>query len=283
MIRFNSRQWCFRSTQFQIRRYSTQVPQGDAGDKIKHQFGFQSVEPTEKQEKVNAVFENVAAKYDLMNDVMSCGVHRLWKDQFVEMLNPGEGTKLLDVAGGTGDITFRCLKHLKGKHESGSVTVCDINPAMLREGRSRAAHVKHGADSSISWVEGNAEKLPFESDSFSAYTIAFGMRNVTDIKQALAEAYRVLQPGGRFLCLEFSHVEQRTLRKVYDLYSLQAIPVLGYLVAGQWQPYQYLVESIRNFPDQESYKEMIEEAGFRAVTYTNLTFGVVAIHSGFKL
>lgn len=199
----------------------------------------------------------------------------------MEMLDPCDGTKLLDVAGGTGDIAFRCLKYLRSNNAEGSVTVCDINPAMLRVGKSRAASIKDAEK--LSWVEGNAEKLPFDSESFSAYTIAFGMRNVTNMRSALAEAYRVLKPGGRFMCLEFSHVQQEQVRQIYDFYSMQTIPVLGYLVAGQWQAYQYLVESIRNFPDQETYKTMIQEAGFRCVTYTNFTFGVVAVHSGFKL
>lgn len=257
-------------------------------DKTTH-FGFQKVSTREKTEKVRAVFENVADSYDNMNDAMSLGIHRIWKDLFIEELAPTHGCRLLDSAGGTGDITFRYLKYLKNcknpMNLESHVTVCDINSNMLEVGKVRAERhgwtMENGFD--IQWKEANAEKLPFENDSFSAYTIAFGVRNVTHIDKVLEEAYRVLQPGGRFLCLEFSHVNNNMVKWIYDQYSFQVIPVMGVLIANQWQPYQYLVESIRKFPNQEDFKDMISNAGFRHVTYKNLTFGIVAIHSGFKI
>ncbi|CAH1737491.1 2-methoxy-6-polyprenyl-1,4-benzoquinol methylase, mitochondrial [Aphis gossypii] len=245
-------------------------------------FGFQTVDETEKSKKVHQVFKNVADSYDAMNDVMSCGVHRLWKDELMKTLDPSPRTRLLDVAGGTGDIAFRYLKYISDMEGDGHVTIADINSSMLEEGKKRALNLKLNQDS-VSWVECDAENLPMESDSYSAYTIAFGIRNVTHIDKALDEAYRVLEPGGRFLCLEFSQVNPAALRWLYDQYSFNVIPVMGHVVAGQWKPYQYLVESIRKFPSQEDFKYMIESAGFRCVTYSNLTFGVVAIHSGFKL
>ncbi|XP_046738886.1 2-methoxy-6-polyprenyl-1,4-benzoquinol methylase, mitochondrial [Diprion similis] len=252
-------------------------------------FGYQTVKESEKAKKVHTVFENVAGSYDVMNDAMSLGIHRVWKDIFIQRLGPTHGTKLLDVAGGTGDITFRYLNYLKNTRNpqnlQSQVTVCDINEAMLDVGKARAEKqgwtVDKGYD--ITWQQGDAEKLPFANDSFTAYTIAFGIRNVTHVENVLAEAYRVLQPGGRFLCLEFSHLNNEALQWIYDKYSFQMIPVMGMLIAGQWEPYQYLVESIRKFPRQDDFKNMIEDAGFRQVNYENLTFGVVAIHSGFKL
>lgn len=252
-------------------------------------FGFKTVKISEKAKEVRSVFENVADSYDNMNDAMSLGVHRIWKDLFIQELGPTHGSRLLDSAGGTGDIAFRYLKYLNNMknptNAKSHVTVCDINPNMLDVGKIRAERqgwtVENGYD--IDWKEADAEKLPFSDDSFSAYTIAFGIRNVTHIDKVLAEAYRVLQPGGRFLCLEFSHVNNDTIKWIYDQYSFQIIPVMGVLIANQWQPYQYLVESIRKFPKQEHFKEMISNAGFRHVTYKDLTFGVVAIHSGFKI
>lgn len=246
-------------------------------------FGFQTVKESEKAEKVHAVFETVANKYDLMNDAMSFGIHRIWKDILIQRLGPTSDTKLLDVAGGTGDIAFRFLKYLQIEGiNTGSVTVCDINEAMLEVGKDRAD--KLGLSSSqIDWLHGDAEQLPVKDCTYSAYTIAFGIRNVTHIEKALEEAYRVLKPGGRFLCLEFSHVNNATLQWMYDQYSFQVIPVMGQLLAGQWKPYQYLVESIRQFPNQDDFKSMIEAARFSHVQYENLTFGIVAIHSGFKL
>ncbi|XP_014277572.1 2-methoxy-6-polyprenyl-1,4-benzoquinol methylase, mitochondrial [Halyomorpha halys] len=246
-------------------------------------FGFEKVSEQEKAKKVYDVFRNVASNYDLMNDAMSFGIHRVWKDIFVERLGPTNGIELLDVAGGTGDITFRVLKYLRNCRTPslpGRVTVCDINKSMLKVGEERALKAGY---LEVEWVEGNAEKLPFEDNVYSAYTIAFGIRNVTRIEEALREAYRVLKPGGRFMCLEFSLVENEVLRWFYDKYSFQMIPVMGQVISGDWKSYQYLVESIRQFPTQEDFKLMIEDAGFVNVNYENLSFGVVAIHSGFKL
>lgn len=238
------------------------------------------------------VFENVASSYDKMNDAMSFGIHRLWKDRLIRVLNPPPGTKLIDVAGGTGDIAFRFLNHVKNKpspsrgrlnteSDDSHVTVCDINKAMLEAGQHRAKRF-HNA-SGISWIQGDAEELPMKTGSFDAYTIAFGIRNVTRINNALSEAYRVLAPGGRFLCLEFSEVQNSLLASAYERYSFDMIPVMGQIIAGNWKSYQYLVESIRQFPNQDEFAEMIGDAGFCHVTYENLSFGVAAIHSGFKL
>ncbi|CAB3222268.1 unnamed protein product [Arctia plantaginis] len=253
-------------------------------------FGYQVVNEEEKSKKVHEVFETVAEKYDLMNDVMSAGIHRLWKDIFIQRLAPVPETKLLDMAGGTGDIAFRYIKYLQNLNATdagrSSVTICDINQHMLDVGKVRAKRLGYTHDScgvDIDWVCADAEKLSFADESFNAYTIAFGIRNCTHVDKVLDEAYRVLSPGGRFMCLEFSQLPNDTLQWVYDQYSFQVIPVLGQLFAGQWKPYQYLVESIRQFPNQEKFKSMIEDAGFRQVTYENLLFGTCAIHSGFKI
>lgn len=223
-----------------------------------------------------------------MNDLMSGGLHRLWKDHLVQSLAPFAGQRHLDVAGGTGDVAFRVLRGIRdsearntstGTKCLGSVVVCDINTAMLKEGERKAA--SQGIDAtSIEWVEGNAENLPFEDRAFDSYTIAFGIRNVTDRPAALREARRVLRPGGRFLCLEFSKVIVPGLQQLYDVYSFRVIPEIGRVVAGDAESYRYLVESIRMFPGQEEFASMVREAGFRAVMYENLTAGVVAIHSG---
>ncbi|KAI8441779.1 hypothetical protein MSG28_005467 [Choristoneura fumiferana] len=280
-----------------VRLLSTQTAEKEnEGEKSKQtHFGFETVDEQEKWKKVHNVFETVAEKYDVMNDAMSLGIHRIWKDIFMQRLAPTHGTKLLDVAGGTGDISFRYINYLKNlgpapEGRPSSVTVCDINQAMLDVGRARAekqGYTGPGSGSScgvhVSWVCGDAEALPAPSDSCTAYTIAFGIRNCTHVDKVLEEAYRVLSPGGRFMCLEFSHLPNDALQWAYDRYSFQVIPVLGQLIAGQWKPYQYLVESIRQFPNQEKFKSMIEDAGFRQVTYENLTFGVCAIHSGFKI
>ncbi|XP_075155326.1 2-methoxy-6-polyprenyl-1,4-benzoquinol methylase, mitochondrial-like [Haematobia irritans] len=254
-------------------------------------FGFQTVKESEKEQKVHKVFEDVAKSYDIMNDAMSMGIHRVWKDIFIERLGPQHGTRHLDVAGGTGDISFRFLKYLQKqtnpKALKSHVTVSDINEHMLSVGEERAKNLglteEKLSNMTIEWKVANAEKLPFPDNSFNSYTIAFGIRNCTHIDRVLCEAYRVLQPGGRFMCLEFSHLNSSTMQWLYDQYSFNVIPPMGQILAGQWQPYQYLVESIRKFPKQDVFKEMIEEAGFDLVRYENLTFGVVSIHSGFKL
>jgi demethylmenaquinone methyltransferase/2-methoxy-6-polyprenyl-1,4-benzoquinol methylase len=239
-------------------------------------FGFRTVSAAEKTSLVRGVFDAVASRYDVMNDAMSFGLHRWWKHEFVSRIDMREGLRCLDVAGGTGDIAFRLLK--RGVQH---VTVCDINQAMLEEGRRRADD--HNILHNIEWLCGNAESLPLPASSFHLYTIAFGIRNVTHIEQALAEAHRVLLPGGRFLCLEFSHVPRETLAKLYDTYSFNVIPKLGELIAGEREPYQYLVESIHKFPPQQEFARLIEGAGFRQVTFTNLAGGIVAIHSGYKI
>ncbi|XP_029724148.2 2-methoxy-6-polyprenyl-1,4-benzoquinol methylase, mitochondrial [Aedes albopictus] len=253
-------------------------------------FGYETVKESEKWQKVHKVFEQVASSYDLMNDAMSFGVHRVWKDIFMERLGPiGGGNRLLDMAGGTGDIAFRYLKYLNNQQPEANqaanhVTVSDINQNMLDVGQERYKRLSiTPKNCTVDWVCANAEKLPFEDNSYTAYTIAFGIRNVTHIDKVLSEAYRVLKPGGRFLCLEFSHVSNDYLRWIYDQYSFQVIPPMGQILASQWQAYQYLVESIRKFPKQEEFKAMIQDAGFKCVQYEDLTFGVCAIHSGFKL
>jgi len=240
-------------------------------------FGFETIPEAVKGARVHGVFTSVAGRYDLMNDLMSGGVHRLWKAAMIDWLAPREGMALLDLAGGTGDIAFRVLDRLRGEAE---VTVCDLTHAMLTEGRARAeAQGRHEID----WVVGDAMALPFAPGRFDAVSIAFGIRNVTRIEEALAEAYRVLKPGGRFLCLEFSRVSPPGLRALYDRYSFGVIPGLGQAVTGDRASYQYLVESIRRFPDQERFAEMIGAAGFERVAWRDLSFGVAALHSGWRL
>ncbi|XP_058117449.1 2-methoxy-6-polyprenyl-1,4-benzoquinol methylase, mitochondrial [Anopheles ziemanni] len=277
---------------FPLVKFSTKTV-GDVHDSPTNEsethFGFETVKESEKWKKVHKVFEEVAASYDLMNDAMSMGVHRVWKDIFMERLGPvGNGIRLLDMAGGTGDISFRYMKYLQSlpskDRASSHVTVCDINQNMLDVGQKRWEKLNlQTAGDSIDWVCADAEKLPFDDNTYTVYTIAFGIRNCTHIDQVLKEAYRVLKPGGRFMCLEFSHVNNEYLKWLYDQYSFQVIPPMGQILANQWQPYQYLVESIRKFPLQRDFKIMIENAGFKCVHYENLSFGVVAIHSGFKL
>jgi len=242
-------------------------------------FGFERVPLSEKARRVRGVFDSVARNYDLMNDLMSGGLHRLWKSEFVNLLAPPKSAvayALLDVAGGTGDIA---RKVLDAAGSGTAAVICDISAEMMQAGRARA----EGLGDRLAFVQGNAESLPFAARSFDAYTIAFGIRNVTHIEAALAEAYRVLKPGGRFLCLEFSSVEVPLLDTLYDVYSFNAIPVLGGLVAGDSASYQYLVESIRRFPDQKSFMRLIENAGFERVRYRNLTGGIAAIHSAWRL
>ncbi|MCD6034919.1 MAG: ubiE [Rickettsiales bacterium] len=244
-------------------------------------FGFTSVSPQEKTRKVKDVFSRVARKYDIMNDLMSGGLHHFWKDTLIRTLAPAPGSKLLDVAGGTGDIAFRFIKATGGAATGTEVTVCDLNSSMLGEGRNRA--IDKGLASGLEWVCGNAESLPVPDSTYDYYTIAFGIRNVTRIEEALREAYRVLKPGGRFLCLEFSHVNNPLLSTIYDAYSFQIIPRVGQLVAGDRDSYQYLVESIRTFPTQANFKKMLDDAGFSQTSYRNLSGGIVAIHSGWRI
>ncbi len=242
-------------------------------------FGFRTVAEDEKSGLVRSVFDAVAPKYDLMNDLMSAGIHRLWKAALIDWLAPRPGQALIDVAGGTGDIAFR-LRARMG--EIGPpVTVCDINAEMLKVGQGRA--IDKGMLTGISWACGNAEALPFPDMSFDAYTIAFGLRNVTHIDQALKEARRVLKPGGRFMCLEFSKVIAPILDKLYDTYSFQVLPWLGGLVAGDREAYRYLAESIRRFPHQEALVARMGEAGFAQTKFRNLSGGIAAIHSGWRI
>jgi demethylmenaquinone methyltransferase/2-methoxy-6-polyprenyl-1,4-benzoquinol methylase len=248
-------------------------------------FGFRDVPEGEKEGLVREVFSSVAARYDLMNDLMSAGVHRIWKDAMVEWLNPQPGWRVLDVAGGTGDIAFRIaeMARLRGKSSGGGeadIAVCDINAQMLGEGVRRAAEK---GESAIRWLCGDAEKLPVPDSYFDAYTIAFGIRNVTHIDAALREACRVLKPGGRFLCLEFSHVGVPGLDALYDAYSFKLLPKIGGLVAGDEASYRYLAESIRRFPPQAQFAQLIADAGLSQVKIRNLSGGIAAMHSAFKI
>lgn len=245
-------------------------------------FGFERVSLDEKQGRVDSVFHSVARRYDVMNDLMSVGLHRAWKAQLVSMLRPPQGRPFahLDVAGGTGDVAFRVLAAGGPKTR---VTVLDINESMLRVGAERAKDKVEGAGDRIAFVTGNAESLPLPDAAFDAYTIAFGIRNVPRIETALSEARRVLKPGGRFLCLEFSAVDIPLLDRIYDAYSFHVIPRIGARVAGDAESYRYLVESIRKFPTRGAFSGMIERAGFRHVTDRPLSGGIVAIHSGWKV
>ncbi|MDP3895768.1 MAG: bifunctional demethylmenaquinone methyltransferase/2-methoxy-6-polyprenyl-1,4-benzoquinol methylase UbiE [Mesorhizobium sp.] len=243
-------------------------------------YGFKQVAPGDKQPLVNEVFHKVANRYDLMNDLMSAGMHRLWKEAMVTWLNPPKrpGWSVLDVAGGTGDIAFRIVDASQGHAQA---TVLDINGSMLAVGRERAE--KRGSTGNVAFVEANAEELPFPDASFDAYTIAFGIRNVPRIDVALVEAYRVLKSGGRFLCLEFSEVDMPLLDRAYEAWSFNAIPRVGQIVTGDGEPYRYLVESIRKFPNQRDFGAMITRAGFDRVTWRNYSGGIAALHSGWKL
>ena len=238
-------------------------------------FGDRAVEPQEKTSLVRGVFSSVASSYDVMNDCMSLGIHRLWKNHFIRQVNPRSGEAILDVAGGTGDIAQRLVRQAS----QAKVTVCDLNAEMVAVGRDRA--LDHGL-LKLDWSVGNAQALPFPAASFNAYTIAFGLRNVTEIDTALAEAYRVLRRGGRFFCLEFSKVAA-PLAPAYDTYSRHVIPFLGDKVARDRASYEYLVESIRRFPSQAELAGRIEAAGFGLVKFENLSAGIAAIHSGYKL
>ncbi|WP_334149314.1 bifunctional demethylmenaquinone methyltransferase/2-methoxy-6-polyprenyl-1,4-benzoquinol methylase UbiE [Hyphomicrobium sp.] len=244
-------------------------------------FGFRTVAEDERQGLVNAVFSSVATRYDLMNDLMSGGLHRLWKAEFITMIGAPRDDRpfrLLDVAGGTGDIAIR---YAERSGPNATAVLADISPEMLEEGRAKVA--ARGLDARITLTQGNAEALPFPDRAFDAYTIAFGIRNVTHIDAALREAHRVLRIGGRFLCLEFSECRVPLLDRLYDFHSFEVIPRLGELTAGSADPYRYLVESIRRFPNQDAFAAMIREAGFERVSVRNLTGGIAAIHSGWKL
>ena len=246
-------------------------------------FGFRDVAAGDKASLVRGVFESVADRYDLMNDLMSGGIHRLWKSAMIDWLRPRAGQHFIDVAGGTGDIAFRILERLGsvGSTAGTRVVVCDLTPAMLAVGRDRA--IDRGILSGIEWVNGDAEKLPFADRSFDAYTVAFGFRNLTHLDQALTEARRVLRPGGRLLCLEFSHVVLPILDRLYGLYSFRVLPLLGQIVARDRPAYQYLVESIRRFPRQDDLSQRIAAAGFERVTFRNLTGGIAALHSAWRI
>lgn len=238
-------------------------------------FGFQTVAEGEKAGMVHGVFTRVASRYDVMNDVMSVGIHRLWKDAMMDWLAPRPGQHLLDVAGGTGDVAFRFLKRAPGA----TATVLDMTESMLVEGRKRAEDMADRLD----WIVGDAMALPFADRTFDVYTISFGIRNVTRIPDALKEACRVLKPGGRLMVLEFSQIPNNGLQWLYDRYSFNVIPVMGQIIANDRDSYQYLVESIRKFPDQETFANMIREAGFSQVKYRNLSLGIAALHSGWKI
>ncbi len=241
-------------------------------------FGFRHVRPEDKAGLVREVFTSVAGRYDLMNDLMSGGLHRLWKDRLVAIMHPKAGDIILDVAGGTGDVALRCLKRTDHKAK---ITVCDINPAMLKEGRAKM--MDHGILSGIEWVTGNAEELPLPSRSVDIYSIAFGLRNVTHIDKALSEAARVLKPGGRFYCLEFSPGVRHELKPLYDRYCLSVLPWIGEFVAKDRDAYRYLAESIQKFPDQPALAKRMEKAGLTQVKWLNLTGGVAVIHEGWRV
>ena len=246
-------------------------------------FGFKKVEAAEKQNLVREVFDNVAPKYDLMNDLMSGGMHRLWKDKMVGEVkfdDKNKNYKILDVAGGTGDIAFRILEKAKKQTVSAEIEISDINTEMLEVGKQRA--IDRNFFSKLKFTPADGQNLTFADNSFDYYTIAFGIRNFTDINKGLSEAYRVLKPGGKFICLEFSQVNNLILSKIYNLYSFNVIPKIGKLVAKDEASYQYLVESIKRFPNQEKFKKMIMDTGFKNSNYSNLSFGTVAVHTGIK-
>jgi demethylmenaquinone methyltransferase / 2-methoxy-6-polyprenyl-1,4-benzoquinol methylase len=258
-------------------------PMSDEDTSGRADFGFRQVPEAEKAPLVRAVFDGVAQRYDLMNDLMSAGIHRWWKAEMVALLKPRPGLRLLDVAGGTGDIALRALPRLLARAEpaGGGAVVCDVSEAMLAIGRARA--LDQGILAGIEWVCAEAERLPAADRSIDLYTIGFGLRNVTRIDAALAEARRVLKPGGRFLCLEFTPEISPLLQPLYDLYSFQFVPLLGQIVAGDRDAYAYLVESIRRFPRQGELAEMITRAGLDQVKFRNLTGGVAALHSAWRL
>ncbi len=240
-------------------------------------FGFTDIPETEKAGRVQGVFNSVASKYDVMNDAMSLGIHRVWKDAMMDWLAPRPGQRLLDVAGGTGDISFSFLKRAGHGH----ATVLDLTEPMLVEGRKRADAAAMAEQ--LDWVVGDAMALPFPDSTFDVYTISFGIRNVTRPQEALNEAFRVLKPGGRLMVLEFSQIPNDMMQKAYDLYSFNIIPRMGQMIAGDRDSYQYLVESIRKFPDQETFLGMLRAAGFGNAKYRNLSMGIACLHSGWKI
>ena len=240
-------------------------------------FGFETVPEDEKKGRVQGVFTSVANKYDIMNDVMSVSIHRIWKEAMMNWLAPRAGQKLLDVAGGTGDVSFKFLD----RAGSGHATVCDITESMLLAGKTRAEAA--AMSESLDWVVGDAMALPFPDNTFDVYTISFGIRNVTRPQEALNEAYRVLRPGGRLMVLEFSQLPNPMMQAAYDAYSFNVIPQMGKMITGDRDSYQYLVESIRKFPDQDTFLEMVKTAGFDNAKYSNLSMGIAALHSGWKL
>ncbi|WP_109419213.1 bifunctional demethylmenaquinone methyltransferase/2-methoxy-6-polyprenyl-1,4-benzoquinol methylase UbiE [Proteus terrae] len=240
-------------------------------------FGFQTVDKDDKQTMVARVFHSVASKYDLMNDLMSFGVHRIWKRYTIEASGVRRNQRVLDLAGGTGDLTAK-FSRLVG--ESGEVVLADINDSMLKMGREKLRD--HGIVGNVNYVQANAEELPFPDNHFDCITISFGLRNVTDKAKALRSMFRVLKPGGRLLVLEFSKPVLDPLSKIYDAYSFHILPKIGQVIVNDAESYRYLTESIRMHPDQETLKGMMEEAGFDQVTYTNMTGGIVALHKGFK-
>jgi len=248
----------------------------DNSEKTTH-FGFKDIPEAEKASRVQGVFGSVASKYDIMNDVMSMGIHRIWKDAMMDWLAPRPDTRLLDVAGGTGDVSFRYLARAGRAH----ATVLDLTEPMLVEGRKRAEADQMA--SSLGWVVGDAMALPFAANTFDVYTISFGIRNVTRPQDALNEAYRVLKPGGRLMVLEFSQIPNEMMQKAYDLYSFNVIPRMGQAIAGDRDSYQYLVESIRKFPNQETFLGMVKAAGFSQASYRNLSMGIACLHSGWKI
>lgn len=249
----------------------------DTGDD-RVSFGFRDVARSEKPGLVRGVFRSVASRYDLMNDLLSLGVHRAWKDATIDWLNPRPGQRFVDVAGGTGDLAFRIAERTADRAE---VTVIDLTPDMVVVGRERA--IEYGLDDNVRFSVGDALSLAVPSNHFDGYTIGFGIRNVASIETALAEAHRVLKPGGRFLCLEFSHVEVPLLEQIYKQWSFRVMPQIGASVAGDRESYQYLVESIARFPAQEDFAQMIRQAGFAQVSYRNLSGGIAALHSGWKI
>lgn len=238
-------------------------------------FGFETIESSKKAGLVNNIFDSVATRYDIMNDIMSLGVHRLWKTYLIRKLNPKKNMRMIDIGGGTGDIAIKFINK-GGKN----VTVADINNKMLNTGRNRA--IDSGVVNGIDWVNCDAENLSFQSSSFDVYITAFCLRNVTNLDLALNEAYRILKPGGRFLCLEFSHVGLPILSEIYDKYSFNIVPLIGKIIADDKAAYQYLVESIRRFPEQSDFAQLIGQAGLDIVKYENITCGIVAIHSAWK-